>query len=142
MEVIKLEPRTAIAFSENEWKELFNASTNCTHCWDPEYVVEVNKFQRTGADEYFIVGAVNAPYAKILVFSVYDIPRLTIDWQKRAVLEALKMHKDFCKLLNKHGIARLMWAFADEFDKMRNRKYPIFYVVINDSKSTIEIPLK
>jgi hypothetical protein len=138
--MIKLEPRMAIALTKKEWKELLNFPTDCAHCWDPEYVFEIDRLKRTGANEYFITGAVDAPYARVFVFGVYDVPDLIIDWQKRAVLNALKEHKDFCKLLNRYGIARIVWAFADMFDKVRDRKYPTFYVVINDSKSTIEIP--
>jgi hypothetical protein len=38
-------------------------------------------------------------------------------------------------------VARLMWAYSSEFDEVRDRKYPVFYVMLNDSKSPIEVPL-
>jgi len=137
--MIRLESRNAVAFTEKEWKELLNFPTNCPYCWDPEYIFKIGKIGRTGADEYFVVGAVDAPYAKIIVFGV-ESSDLILDWKKRAVLDALKKHKSFRKLLNRYGVARIMWAFADIFDDVRDRKYPTFYVVINDSKSVIEIP--
>jgi len=137
--MVRLEPGQAMAFTEREWKELLKLPTDCPHCWDPEYTFRVGNLVRSGADEYFVVGAVDAPYAKIIVFGM-ESSDLILDWKKRAVLDALKKHKSFCKLLNRYGVAKVVWVFADMFDKVRNRKYPTFYVVINDSKSVIEIP--
>jgi hypothetical protein len=137
--MIKLEPRQAIAFTEREWKELLNFPVDCRHCWDPEYTLKINGLVHTGADEYFIVGAVDAPYAKIIVFGV-ESSDLILDWKKRAVLDALKKHKNFRKLLNRYQFAKIVWSYADMFDDVRNKKYPVFYVIVNDSKSVIEIP--
>jgi hypothetical protein len=34
-----------------------------------------------------------------------------------------------------------MWAYASEFDNVRDKKYPVFYVILNNSRSPVEIPV-
>jgi len=141
IKVIEIEPYKAVAFTEKEWKELLKFPTDCPHCWDPEYVFEVSGLVHTGADEYFVVGDDDEPYAKIIVFGV-ESSDLILDWAKRAALDALKRHRDFRKLLRRYGVGGIVWAFSSEFDDVRHLKYPTFYVIVNDSKSVIRIPLR
>jgi hypothetical protein len=143
---VVLEPRTAIAFSERQWKNLFKLPTKCSECWDPEYVAAFHlgdvKLLHHGTCEYFVcVPVIDAPYARVFVYGTYDIPDLIIDWEKKAVIEALKKNASFRRLLNKYRSGKLMWAFASVFDEVRDEKYPVFYVIINNSKASIEIPI-
>ena len=141
--MMRLEPRTAIAFSEKEWRELLRLPTDCHHCWDPEYTFEVRiggiELKRSGCNEYFICGPIDAPWARVIVFGIYDTPDLVINWQKKAVLDSLKRNRRFRWLLSRYKVARLLWAFADMFDQVRERNYPTFYVIVNDTKSAVEI---
>jgi hypothetical protein len=142
---IVLEPHTAIAFSERQWRNLLKLPAGCSECWDPEYVANVCigelKLLHYGACEYFMcVPVINSPYARIFVFGTYEVPDLIIDRDKAAVITALKKHRGFRRLLNKYRAGKLMWAYASEFDDVRKRKYPVFYVILNNSNSPVEIP--
>jgi len=141
-----LEPQTAVAFSEKQWKRLFKLPNKCSECWDPEYVATVRfgelKLLHYGACEYFMcVPIINAPYARIFVFGTYEVPDLIIDREREAVITALKKHRGFRKLLDEYRAGKLMWAYASEFDNVRDKKYPVFYVILNNSRSPVEIPV-
>ncbi len=53
-----LEPQDAVAFSERQWKNLLKLPSECSECWDPEYVATVRlgelKLLHYGACEYFM----------------------------------------------------------------------------------------
>jgi hypothetical protein len=143
---IVLEPYNAIAFSERQWRSLLKLPTECSECWDPEYVATVRfgelKLLRYGACEYFMcVPIINAPYARIFVFGTYEVPDLIIDSERKAVIAALKRNRSFRKLLDEYRAGKLMWAYSGEFDDVRDERYPVFYVILNNSRSSIEIPV-
>jgi hypothetical protein len=79
------------------------------------------------------------PYAKVLTFGTYEKADLIVDKEKEAVLKALKRHRTFQRLLNTYGWAEIIWAYVSEFDKVRKRKLPTFYVVVNTSHSPVEL---
>ncbi|NAZ24039.1 MAG: hypothetical protein GU346_06275 [Thermocrinis sp.] len=126
-----LKPKAAIAFTEKGWKR-----------WRGLAIEKGIKLLHYGANEYFMcVPVINAPFAKVVVITVDEV-YLTED-DKRAVVEALRKSRAFMSLMKRRNIpvARLMWAYSSEFDEVRDRKYPVFYVVLNDSNSPIEVPL-
>jgi hypothetical protein len=143
---IVLEPQAAIAFSERQWEKVLKLRKSFPECWDPEYVATVSfgevKLLHHGTCEYFMcVPIINAPYARIFTFGTYEAPDLIIDEERRAVINALKRNRSFRKLLDKYQTGKLMWAYDSEFDDVRKRKYPVFYVILNNSRSSIEIPV-
>jgi hypothetical protein len=75
------------------------------------------------------------------VFGTYEVPDLIIDSERKAVIAALKRNRSFRKLLDEYQAGKLMWAYSSEFDDVRKRKYPVFYVILNNSNSPIEIPV-
>jgi hypothetical protein len=134
----------AIAFSERQWEKVLKLRKNFPECWDPEYAATVPfgevKLVHHGTCEYFMcVPVINAPYARIIAFGTYDIPDLIIDEEKRAVINALKKHRGFQRLLNKYHAGKLVWAHASEFDGVRGQKFPTFYVIINTSQEPVEL---
>jgi len=134
----------AIAFSERQWEKVLKLRKSFPECWDPEYVATVSlgelKLLHHGTCEYFMcVPVINAPYARIFTFGTYDVPDLIIDEERRAVIAALKKHKGFRRLLNKYRAGKLIWAYASEFDDVRKRKYPVFYVILNNANSPVEL---
>ena len=143
---VVLEPYDAVAFSERQWKSLLKLPTKCLECWDPEYVATVRlgelKLLHHGTCEYFMcVSVINAPYARIFVFGTYEVPDLIIDREREAVIGALKRNRSFRKLLDEYRVGKLVWAHASEFDDVRDKKYPVFYVILNNLRSPIEIPV-
>ena len=130
-----IKPNTAIAFTEEGWKRWRDLAR--------AFLIEKGiKLLYYGANEYFMcVSVINAPFAKVIVITVDEV-HLTED-DKRAVVEALRKSRAFMSLMRKRNVpvARLMWAYSSEFDNVRDRKYPIFYALLNDSKSPIEVPL-
>jgi hypothetical protein len=134
----------AVAFSERQWEKVLKLRKRFPECWDPEYAATVPfgevKLVHHGTCEYFMcVPIINAPYAKILTFGTYEIPDLIIDKEKEAVIAALKENRSFRRLLNKYKSGKLIWAHASEFDEVRKEKFPTFYVVINTSRSEVEL---
>jgi len=134
----------AIAFSERQWKNLLKLPTEYPDCWDSEYVATVRlgglKLLHHGTCEYFMcVPVINAPYARIFVFGTYEVPDLIIDKEKAAVIAALKKHRGFRRLLNKYKAGKLVWAHASEFDDVRDNEYPVFYVILNNADSPVEL---
>ncbi len=84
------------------------------------------------------------PYARIFVFGTYEVTALIIDRERETVITALKRNRSFrrlLRLLDKYQAGKLVWAYDSEFDDVRDKKYPVFYVLLNNSKSPIEIPV-
>jgi hypothetical protein len=136
--------KAAIAFSERQWEKVLKLRKNFPECWDPEYAATIRfgevELVHHGTCEYFVcVPVINAPYARILTFGTYEIPDLIIDEEKEAVITALKKHRGFKRLLNEHQTGKLIWAYSSEFDDVRRRKFPTFYVVVNTSQSPVEM---
>jgi len=136
--------KAAIAFSERQWKKLLKLPTEYPDCWDPEYAATVRlgelKLLHHGTCEYFMcVPIINAPYARIFTFGTYEVPDLIIDKEKAAVISALKKHRGFRRLLDEYRAGKLIWAYAREFDDVRKRKYPVFYVILNNANSPVEL---
>jgi hypothetical protein len=134
----------AIAFSERQWEKVLKLRKSFPECWDPEYVATVRfgelKLLHHGTCEYFMcVPIINAPYARIFTFGTYEVPDLIIDREKAAVIAALKKHRGFRRLLNEYRAGKLMWAYISDFDDVRNEKYPVFYVILNNADSPVEL---
>ena len=130
-----LKPGAAMAFTEEGWKRWRDLAR--------VFLIEKGiKLLHYGANEYFMcVPVINAPFAKVVVITVDEV-HLTED-DKGAVVEALRKSRAFMSLMKKRNVpmAGLMWAYSSEFDEVRDRKYPVFYVMLNDSNSPIEVPL-
>jgi len=137
----------AVAFSERQWEKVLKLRKNFPECWDPEYAAEVRignvKVWHSGDCEYFVCTSKDLrythPYAKVLTFGTYEKADLIGDEEKAAVLKALKRHRTFQKLLKTYGWAEIVWAYVSEFDFVRKMKLPTFYVVVNTSKSPVEL---
>jgi len=134
----------AIAFSERQWEKVLKLRKSFPECWDPEYVDTVRlgelKLLHHGTCEYFMcVPIINAPYARIFTFGTYEVPDLIIDKEKASVITALKKHRGFRRLLNKYQAGKLIWAYVSEFNDVREKKFPTFYVVVNTSRSPVEL---
>jgi hypothetical protein len=136
--------QAAVAFSERQWVKVLKLRKSFPECWDPEYAATIRfgevELVHHGTCEYFVcVPIINAPYARILTFGTYEIPDLIIDEEKEAVITALKKHRGFKRLLNEYHAGKLIWAHSSEFDDVREKKFPTFYVVINTSQSPVEL---
>jgi len=137
----------AVAFSERQWEKVLKLRKSFPECWDPEYAAEVRignvKVWHSGDCEYFVCTSKDLrythPYAKVLTFGTYEKADLIGDEEKAAVLKALKRHRTFQKLLKTYGWAEIVWAYVSEFDFVRKMKLPTFYVVVNTSKSPVEL---
>jgi len=135
----------AIAFSERQWEKMLKLRKRFPECWDPEYAAEVGignvKVWHSGDCEYFVCTSKDLryahPYAKVLTFGTYEKADLIGDEEKAAVLKALKRHRTFQRL--KYGWAEIVWAYVSEFDSVRKRKFPTFYVVVNTSHFPVEL---
>jgi len=101
------------------------------------------KVWHSGDCEYFVCTSKDLryaqPYAKVLTFGTYEKADLIGDEDKAAVLKALKRHRTFQKLLKTYGWAEIVWAYVREFDSVRRKKLPTFYVVINTSPEAVEL---
>jgi hypothetical protein len=64
---------------------------------------------------------------------------VSIDREKAAVITALKKHRGFRRLLSEYRAGKLILAYASEFDDVRNEKYPVFYVILNNADSPVEL---
>jgi hypothetical protein len=130
-----LKPSKAVAFTEKGWERWKRIAR--------EYFIEKGiRLIRYGANEYFMcVSVIDAPFARVIVITVDEV-HLTED-DKRAVVEALRESRAFVSLMKERRVpvARLMWAYSSEFDGVRDGKYPVFYVILNNSKFPIEIPV-
>jgi hypothetical protein len=137
----------AIAFSERQWEKVLKLRKSFPECWDPEYAAGVRigdvKVWHSGDCEYFVCTSKDLryahPYAKVLTFGTYEKADLIVDAEKVAVLKALKRHRTFQRLLKIYGRAKILWAYLREFDQVRKKKLPTFYVVVNTSHSPVEL---
>jgi hypothetical protein len=137
----------AIAFSERQWVKVMKLRKSFPECWDPEYAAGVRignvKVWHSGDCEFFVCTSENldyaTPYAKVLTFGIAEAADLIVREEKIAVLKALKRHRTFQKLLKRYGWAEIVWAYVNEFDEVRRRKFPTFYVVVNTSSSPVEL---
>ncbi len=130
-----LEPHTAIAFSERQW-ERWRAVAR-------DYLVE--------RDISLIITGLRGqlPFARIVVITFSDVE--ITDSEKEAVAEALRRNRSFRRLMEKAGgFAGVVWENTHGSDlvmdeegriRLKGKKPPVFYVLVNDTEKPIEIPV-
>jgi hypothetical protein len=87
------------------------------------------------------------PFAEIEVITtepdrIFD----SVENEVKPIRQALKRNKRFKLLLESKNIPvwQLVWKYSfsvEEFEEIRKIKYPLFYVILNNSRESIEIPL-
>ena len=131
-----LEPHTAIAFSERQWEAWKSAAK--------DYLVERDiSIIITGLRGYL-------PFARVVIITFGDVE--ITDKEKEAVVEALKKNRSFRRLMERAGVSdvKLVWRNTEGSDwvldekghvKLRDKKPPAFYVIVNDEEKPVEIPV-
>jgi hypothetical protein len=130
-----LEPHTAIAFTERQWKRWREVAR--------DYLVERDiSLIITGLRGYL-------PFARVVVITFGDV-EITDD-EKEAVVEALKRNRSFRRLMERAGgVGQLVWEDTQGGDlvigedgriRLIGKKPPVFYVLVNDKERAVEIPV-
>jgi len=130
-----LEPHTAIAFSERQWERWKKAAG--------DYLVERDiSLIITGLRGYL-------SFARVVVITFDDVE--ITNSEKEAVVEALKRNRSFRKLMERAGgVVQLVWKDTHGSDlvmdengrvRLKGKKPPVFYVLVNDKERAVEIPV-
>ena len=130
-----LEPHTAIAFSERQWERWKRAVK--------DYLVEKDiSIMITGLRGYL-------PFARVVVITFDDVE--ITDREKEAAADALRKSRSFRRLMEKAGgEGQLVWEDTQGSDlvmgedgriRLRGKKPPVFYVLVNDTEKPVEIPV-
>jgi hypothetical protein len=131
-----LEPHTAIAFTERHWNNWVRRAT--------DYLIEKEIYLMiTGLRGYL-------PFARVVVITFGKVGDEITDDEKEAVVKALKRNRSFRRLMGRAGGGQLVWENTHGSDllidehgrvRLRSKKPPVFYVLVNDKKKPVEIPV-
>jgi hypothetical protein len=130
-----LEPHSAIAFSERQWKRWKSATKNYFVERDISLII-------TGLRGYL-------PFARVVIVTFGDVE--ITDREKEAVADALGRNRSFRRLMaSDGGNSQLVWENTHGSDlvmgedgriRLRGKKPPVFYVIVNDKEKPVEIPV-
>jgi hypothetical protein len=135
LKTVKLLPNQAVAFSEKQYQRFL------------KQVKSLNELQlyRHGENQFYTAIPLlksYLPFAEIKVITVE--PDRIFTHETKPIREALKRNKAFRQLLKKgnYPVWQLVWKYSfsiDEFEEIKKLRYPVFYVILNNSNEVVEI---
>lgn len=130
---LKLEPNKAVAFSEKQYQRFLKQAKN------------LKELYKHAENQFYAATPLLTTYLPFVEVKVLTVEPCrifaSIESDMKPIKEALKNNKSFRKLIRLSWT--MVWKFSfsiDEFEEIKKIKYPVFYVILNNSDQTIEIP--
>jgi len=144
MKVLRLEANQALAFSEKQWKRFIKQVKQLKE----QGGINISIYSH-GENEFYTAIPLlktSLPFAEVKVITVEPERIFTIDDETKIIRQALKKSRGFKRIVNLNNVPvwELVWKYSfsvEDFEEIRKIEYPLFYVVLNNSKESIEIPL-